>query len=112
MKKVIAAILVLILLAAGFGAVKLFVIGEPIDCDALAIRVEEGDGQLNIYMQVTDSAMAISNLQYRYEGTVLYMTVWNVLSSPLNHDGDKCLYYEITDETEIWLGGKQIWSKQ
>ena len=59
---------------------------------------------------VADSAIAISNMQYHYDGTVMQITVWKVLSSPLNRDGDICLYYEIMDETEIWLGGKRIWS--
>ena len=112
MKKILIAMLVLTVLAASYTALKLFVIGGPADDDSLAIRVEEGDGQLAIYIQTTDSAMAISNMQYRYGGTVMHLTVWDVLSSPLHNDGDECLYYEITDETEIWLGGKLIWSAQ
>ena len=111
MKKVILLVLALVLLVSLFAAAKLFIIGEPADGDTLAIRVEEDDGQVTIYIQSMDSAMAISNIQYRYEGTVMHLTLWKVLSSPLNHDGDKCLYYQITDETEIWLGGKLIWAK-
>lgn len=111
MKKVIIAIFVLFILAASFTALKLFVIGEPMDGDTLAIRVKENDNQLAIYIQTMDSAIAISNMQYRYEGTVMHLTVWKVLASPLYHNGDDCLYYEITDETEIWLGDRQIWSK-
>lgn len=109
MKKVIILIFAIVLLVSLFTAAKLFIIGEPADGDTLAIRVEEGDGQLAIYIETTDSTMAISNMQYRYEGTVMHLTVWKVLSTPLNHDTDKCLYYEITDETEIWVGGKLIW---
>lgn len=112
MKKAIIAILVLLVLAAGFTCLKLFVIGEPADGDTLAVRVEEGDGQVTIYIQTTGSAMAISDIKYRYEGTVMHLTVQKVLVSPLHDDGDKCLYYEITDETEIWLGGKLIWSRE
>ena len=82
------------------------------DGDTLAVNVHEHDNQVDIYIDSLDSAMAISNIQYRYEGTVLHLTVWKVLSSPLNRDGDKCLYYEITDETEIRLGNKLIWSKE
>lgn len=112
MKKfIIGALPVLLVITLGIG-VKLFIIGEPIDGDALAIRVEESDGQLALHIQITDSAMAISNMQYRYDGTVMHLTVWKVLSSPLNNDGDISLYYEIVDETEIWLGGKLIWSAQ
>lgn len=90
---------------------KVFVIGEPADTDSLAIRVEEGDGQLTIYMQTTDSAMALSDVEYRYEGTVLHMNVRKVLCSSLYNKGELCLYYELIDETEVWLNGKLIWSK-
>lgn len=112
MKKAIAAIVIVTLLVAGFTAAKLFIIGEPVDGNCLAVTAEAHDGQLDIYMQVTDSAMAISNLQYRYEGTILYITPWKVLSSPLNSDGDKFLYYELTDETEVWVGGRLIWKAE
>lgn len=109
MKKLIIGVLILLLLAS-FCTLKLFILGSPANDAALAVRVEEGDGQLAIYIESMDSAHAISNIEYRYNGTALYMTVWTVLSSPLNNDGERCLYYEITDETEIWLGNKLIWS--
>ena len=73
MKKLIGIAIVLVLLAVLLGALKVFVIGEPADADSLVVRVEEGDGQLTIYMQTTDSAMALSDIDYRYEGTVLHM---------------------------------------
>lgn len=110
MRKTVLFLFAILLLIALVCGLKLFVIGEPTDADTLAIRVDEGDGQLAIYVQSMDSAMAISNMQYHYDGTVMQITVWKVLSSPLNRDGDICLYYEIMDETEIWLGGKRIWS--
>ena len=112
MKKAIAVILVLVLVAAGFIGLKLFVLGSPIDDDALSVRVEEGDGQIAIYMQVTDSAMAISNIQYSYDGTAMRLTVCKVLSSPLHSDGDKCLYYEIVDETEVWVDNRLVWTAE
>ena len=111
MKKVIVVILVVLILAASLAAVKLFLIGEPADERALVILVEESDRQLTIYIQSMDSALAISNIQYRYEGSSMQLTVWKVLASPIHRDGNTCLYYEITDETEIWLGNRLIWSK-
>ena len=107
MKKIIA---VLLLLAAGFGACKLFVIGAPDSSTCFAVQVEEGDGQLTIFIRSTDSAKAISNLQYNYQGTAMHLTVWTVLSSPLNDDGEKCLYYEITDETAVWVANQLVWT--
>lgn len=112
MKKAIIAVLILIALAAALGAMKLFVIGKAADGDSLGIRVEEHHSQLDIYIQLTDSAMAISNMQYRYEGTALHLTVYRVLASPLHPSGSKCLYYEITDETEVWVGNRLVWTAE
>ena len=111
-KKIITAIAVLLLMAAGFGAWKLFVIGTPDSSTSFAVQVEEGDGQLTIYIRSTDSGKAISNLQYNYQGTALHLTVWTVLSSPLNDDGENCLYYELADETELWVGDHLVWTKE
>ena len=108
-KRIIGIVVITIAMLLGFG-MKLFIIGAPANENSLAVQVEEGDGQIAIYIQSTDSAMSISNIQYRYEGTVLHLTVYKVLCSPMNNDGDKCLYYEITDESEIWLGNKLIWT--
>ena len=112
MKRIAIILLVLIFLTVSFALLKLFVIGEPVDADMLSVHVEESDGQVTIYMQTMDSAAALSDIQFRYEDTVLYLTVRKVLTSPLHTSGEKCLYYEITDETEIWLGNKLIWSRQ
>ena len=112
MKKVILAVLLVLLLTFGFISLKVYVLGQPINDEALAVRVEEGDGQITLYMQTTDSAKAISNIQYRYEGTAMHLTVYGVLSSPLHSDGDKCLYYEILDETEVWVGNRLVWTAE
>ena len=109
MKKLTITVLIA-LLVASFCIWKLFILGSPANDSSLAVRVEEGNSQLAIYIDSVDSALSISNIQYRYNGTVMHLDVWKVLSSPLNRDGNKCLYYEITDETEIWLGNNLIWS--
>ena len=111
MKKLVFLVIVIVLMSVLFGVLKIFFIGEQASSESLAVRVEEGDGQLTIYMQSTDSAMALSDIDYKYVGTVLHMTVQKVLSSPLHNKGEICLYYEIIDETEVWLNGKLIWSK-
>lgn len=111
MKKVICIVLIILMLTALLISLKLFVIGEPMDGRSLVVQVEEGDGQLTIYMQCMDSAMAISDIKYQYDGTVLHMTAWRVLCSALHNKGERCLYYELTDETEVWLNGKLIWSR-
>ena len=111
MKKCLFVLLILVIAASVFTALMLLVIGEPADIDTLAIRVEEGVGQLTIHIQTTDSAMAISHIGYQYDNAVLNMTVRKVLCSPLYRSGEKCLYFEITDETEIRINGISVWTK-
>jgi len=112
MKKVVIFLFAaLFLLTLSCGLI-LFVIGQPVDGDTLAIEVKEQEGQVTIYIDSFDSAMAISDVSFRHEGTVMHLTVRKVLASPLHNDGSECIYLEITDETEIWLGSRLIWSAQ
>ena len=111
MKRILFSLLVLIVLAVFLTSLRVFVIGEPANVDSLAVHVSEDDGQLTIYIQTMDSAMAISNVQYRIEDTTLHLTVRKVLCSPLYRSGEKSIYYEITGETTAYLNGKQIWKK-
>ena len=110
MKKLVLSIIVLFLLAAGWFALDLFIIGDPVDGNMLVIDVEDLERQLNIHIATPDSAMAFSDVRFRHEGTALHITVRKVLVSPLHRSGTKCIYVEKMDETEVWLGGKLIWS--
>lgn len=111
MKKILFALLVLIAIVVSLIFVKYFLIGEPANMDSLTIHVLENDRQLTIHIKTMDSAMAICNPQYRMKDSALYLTVRAVLCSPLYRSGEKCIYYEITEETEIFMNGKRIWSK-
>ena len=110
MKKVIISVLLLILLGAGLTALHLFVIGDPVDGDMLIIDVEDLENQLNIHIDTPASAMAFSDVSFRHEGTALHITVRKVLVSTLHPSGSKSIYVKKVDETEVWLGGKLIWS--
>lgn len=112
MKKILLIVSILVVLTILIFCVKIFLIGEPANTDSLAIQVEERENQLTIYLQSMDSATAISNIQYRYNGTVLKLIPWKVLCSSIHHDGNECIYYEITDETEIWVDTRLIWSRE
>ena len=110
MKKLILSVVILILLATGWIALDLFVIGDPVDVDTLVIDVEDLGSQLNIHIATPDSAMAFSDVRFHHEGTALHITVRKVLVSPLHRSGTRCIYVEKAGETEVWLGGKLIWS--
>ena len=106
---IICAVALILLLGL---AVKLFLIGEPVDGSMLLCKVEELDNQLTIYAYATDSADAFTNVQYRQEGTALYITFNKVLPSPLHRNGEKCIYLEKCDLTGVYLCGKCIWSAE
>lgn len=112
MKKGIISILILILLATGWFALHLFVIGDPVDGNTLAIDVEEMGNQLNIHISTPASAIAFSDVSFRHKGTALHITPRKVLVSSLHRSGSKSISVELLDETEVWLGGRLIWSAQ
>lgn len=111
-KKLVLSIIVLLLLAAGWIALDLFVIGDPVDGDTLVIDVEEAENQLNVHIATPASAMAFSDISFRHEGTALHINVRKVLVSSLHCSGTKTIYVEKGDETEVWLGGRLIWSAE
>ena len=106
----IIGVVVLVLLL-GF-AVKLFLIGEPVDASTLACSAEEVDNQLTIRAFSAESAVAFTDAQYEQQGTALYITFNKVLPSPLHRNGEKCIYLEKCDLAEVYLCGKLIWSAQ
>lgn len=110
MKKVIAILLVLLAAAGGIGA-KVFIIGSPAKESSYTVRVEEGEGQISIYIALSDSAKAISNVKLEYKNNIPHLTPYTVLVSPFHDNGEYCLYYEILDETEFWIGNRLVWSK-
>ena len=112
MKKYIFGLLaVLLVIALGIGA-KLFIIGEPVDGNTIMIEVEDLENQINIHIATPASAIAFSDVNFRHEGTVLHITVREVLVSSLHNSGTKSIYVEKVDETEVWLGGKLIWTSE
>lgn len=101
------------LLLAAIGAVWVFLIGEPVDGDAVICDVEELENQVNIYVTTPSSGIAFrDDARLRQEGTQLHITLRKVPVSPLCADGDWSMYVEKTGITQIYLGGKLIWSEQ
>ena len=106
----IIGVVVLVLLL-GF-AVKLFLIGKPVDGSTLTCSVEAEENQLTIRAFSAESSVAFTDVQYQQQGTALYITFNKVLPSPLYTNGETCIYLEKCDLTEVYLCGKLIWSAQ
>lgn len=112
MKKVILSILILMILAGAIAALQIFVIGQPVDGDTLVIDVAETDHQVNILVTAPASAIAFTDTSLRQDGATLSITFRQVLVSPLFSSGQKSVYLEKDGFSEIYLGGKLIWTAE
>lgn len=110
-KKFFFALLILLLAVLAIG-LQLFVIGESVKADEIAIEVEELDRQINIFISTPASAIAFTDAHFRQEDNVLTISLRQVLVSPLYSSGTKIIWLEKGTETEIWLGGKCIWTAE
>ena len=112
MKKVILSILVLMVLAVAIAALQIFVVGTPVDGNTLVIDVDEMENQVNILVTTPASAIAFTDASLRQDGNTLSITFRQVLVSPLYSSGQKSIYLEKDGFTEIYLGGKLIWTTE
>lgn len=111
MKKILRFTLAALLLVAGTLSLHLFVIGDPVDGSLVACDVTEDDNQLNIHVTTLASAIAFTdNVQLRQIGSSLYITLRKVLVSSLHSSGSQMILIEKNDLSEVYLGGKLIWS--
>ena len=111
MKKTLLILLALILVVALGLAAKLFIIGSPVDSSIISCQVQEDSNQLNIYVTTPASAIAFTDARLHQEDTTLYITFRKVLVSPLYDSGQKSIYIENCDLTQVILGGEIIWTK-
>ena len=112
MKKIIIAILCFIAITALCIAFKLFLIGEPVDGNSVLCHVSENDNQVNISIALPESATAFTGASLRQKGSALYITMRKVLVSPLFSSGTHQIWIEKNDLTEIYFGGRKIWSAE
>lgn len=115
-RRVAAAILCTVLvLLLGFAA-KLFVIGEPLDPDGVAVSgfVQE-DGVLQVSLSSTASGNAFHSWTVENQDGVVSITARSVLVSPLFRDGTGTVEVPLEGVTEIWLGqageGRLVWQE-
>ena len=110
MKKILMiSLIAVVLLILGCG-IWFFFIGQPVDGNTLVIDVSETENQINIFATTPSSAIAFTDVQFRQTDTVLHISFRKVPVTRLYSSGQKSIYIEKTDLTEIWLGGRQIWT--
>ena len=109
MKKTVLTILGIIMLLLLLAATKVFIIGSPADGSTLACDVAQTEDQINLYVTTPASAIAFSDVRLRQEGTALYITIREVLVSPLFDSGSRHIWIERNDLTKIYLGDRLVW---
>ena len=114
-RRVAAAILCTVLvLLLGFAA-KIFVIGEPLDPDGVAVSAQREDDVLRVKVSSTASGIAFWGWTVEDRDGVVSITARSVLASPLFRDGTGTVEVSLEGVTEIWLGeageGRMIWQE-
>ena len=109
MKKKVCLALLLLLILILTVPVKLFLIGQPVDGSTVNCDVRESENQVDVYVTTPESAVGFTEFRLHQEDTTLYIDFLKVLTSPL-YDGDRSIYIEKCDLTEIILGGEVIWT--
>lgn len=112
-RRVAAAILCTVLvLLLGFAA-KIFVIGEPLDPDGVAVSAQESDDVLQVQISSYGSGNAFHSWTAENQDGVVVITARSVLVSPLFRDGTGTVEVPLEGVTEVWLGqagtGRMIW---
>ena len=114
-RRVAAAILCTVLvLLLGFAA-KIFVIGEPLDPDGVAVSAQREDDVLRVKVSSAVSGNAFWDWTAENQDGVVVITARSVLVSPLFRDGTGTVEVPLEGVTEIWLGeagwGRMIWQE-
>ena len=112
-RRVAAAILCTVLvLLLGFAA-KIFVIGEPLDPDGVAVSAQREDDVLRVKVSSAVSGNAFWDWTVENQDGVVSITARSVLVSPLFRDGTGTVEVPLEGVTEVWLGqagtGRMIW---
>ena len=99
------------LIAAVVGLLRLFVIGEPLSADAVAImelEVNEDRTACTLGMMSLDSAKTIIRVSSEEEDGVIYLKPWAVLASPL-HRGNYSYTVSAESIRRICIGERIVW---
>ncbi len=97
-------------------ALKVFVIGTPLQPQSVMVAMAEvhDDGTLYLSLSSTGSGNAFHGWKVEVEDGIASIYARSVLVSPLYSSGQKQLYVSLEDVREVWLGGtsgKLLWAE-
>ena len=110
-KWIIVIVIILLTISLSFG-VQLFLIGEPVDGNAVFLDISEEDSVLYLYVMTADSAFSFCGESRHIADGVLHISLRKVLASPLHSSGMYIIPVETADLTEIYFCGKPVWSSK
>lgn len=114
-KRIVLAVVCTALVLLGCAALKLFVIGTPLQPQSMEVMVSEmQDGGRTLYLSLwpTESSSAFHSWKVECVDGVTSIYARRVLVSPLYSSGDQELRIPIRNVREVWLGGvsgKLLW---
>ena len=114
-KKIVLAVVCTALVLLGGIALKLFVIGTPLQAQSVAVTdIRQTDGTLYVSLMSVSSGNAFHGWKVEVEDGVASIYAGDVLVSPLSHDGGGLVGVSLDLVREVWLGGisgQLIWKE-
>ena len=114
-KKIALAVVCTALVLVGCAAVKLFIIGTPLQPQSVAVTdIRQTDGALFVSLMSVGSGNAFHGWEVEVEDGVASIYARDVLVSPLFHDGGGVVGVSLDLVREVWLGGisgQLIWKE-
>lgn len=106
LKKVTLAVICTAAVLLGGAALKLFVIGTPLQPQSVAVTdIRQTDGVLYVSLMSVSSGNAFRGWKVEVEDGVASIYARDVLASPLFHDGGGLVGVSLDLVREVWLGG-------
>ena len=115
LKKVALAVVCTAAVLLGCAALKLFVIGTPLQPQSVAVTdIRQTDGALYVSLMSVTSGNAFHGWKVEVEDGIASIYARDVLVSPLFHDGGGLVGVSLDLVREVWLGGisgQLIWKE-
>ena len=115
LKKVALAVVCTAAVLLGCAALKLFVIGTPLQAQSVAVTdIRQTDGALYVSLMSVGSGNAFHGWKVEVEDGIASIYARDVLVSPLFHDGGGLVGVSLDLVREVWLGGisgQLIWKE-
>ena len=112
MKKVVTVVLCPIILIAFSSVCYFFFIGDPIDGRQIECSIRREENTLWLDITAREESVALDHMELQQDGDDLYIIVRKLPVSPFHSESQISTAIDVTLLTDIYLGGRLIWSKE